>query len=360
MKRISQQLSALLLGAVVVFASCQKTSDVKKSNEVNPAYKASLISTLSQTDLSLKAPGESWWTDEYSTSARQDGGRGSLTTFTFLRAALDLTGLDDVLSDPNTIYTLFAPSDQAFIDAGFPTKDDLLALGSDALTPILLYHVVGGAKVFAADVTDGPATTLNTAQIFLTEGKGDNEKVFVNGFGIYIADEETDNGVIHTLNKVLFPPSQNLVELAIATPDLSYLVAAVLTASTGSTDVAAVLSGEGPFTLFAPTNQAFINAGFATIEDIQAADPDALAGILTYHVLNSRVYACDIPNIGLSPTMLSGGITDITTEITTDEFRNRRAIFVKGASNATASLVIGKNLTTTNGVAHVIDQVLLP
>ncbi len=360
MKRISQQLTALLLGAVVVLASCQKTSDISKSNNVNQAYKASLKTTLNQSDLNTKEPNISWWTDETSANARQVGSK-PITSFTYLEAALDLTGLDDVLADPNTIYTLFAPSDQAFINAGFPTVDDLLALGSEALTPILLYHVVGGAKVFAEDVTDGPATTLNTLQIFLTStGADETLKVFVNGYGVYIPNQETDNGVVHCINQVLFPPSQNLVELAIATPDLSYLVAAVVTASTGATDVAAVLSGAGPFTLFAPTNQAFINAGFETIEEIQATDPDALAAILTYHVVSARVYACDIPTAGLMPTMLSGGITDITTDIRLDANISRRDIFIKGSSNATASLVVGKNLTTTNGVAHVIDQVLLP
>lgn len=359
MKHFSKQLAALLTGAIVVFASCQKSSDVKKTSEANPAFKASLQAALSQSNLAAKEPGASWWIDETSADASQ-AGSVPISSFTYLRAALDLTGLDDVLSDPNTIYTLFAPSDLAFINAGFATVDDLLALGSDALTPILLYHVIGGAKVFAADVTDGPATTLNTGQIYLTS-LGSDPKVFVNGFGVYIPNNETENGIIHSINKVLFPAALNLVETAIATPDLSYLVAAVVTASTGSTDVAAVLSGDGPFTLFAPTNQAFINAGFETIEEIEATDPDVLAGILTYHVINGRIYACDIPTAGIeNATMLSGGFTDITTDIRQENDRSRRDIFIKGNSNASASLVVGKNVTATNGVAHVIDQVLLP
>jgi uncharacterized surface protein with fasciclin (FAS1) repeats len=361
MKRLSHQIGAFLLSSIIVFSSCQKANDVKKSPVVDPANKASLKAALNQPNMSAKEPGQSWWTDETSADSRAAGSR-PITSFTYLEAALELTGLDDVLSDPATIYTLFAPSDLAFQNAGFATVDDLLAVGSEGLTPILLNHVVGGAKVFAADVTDGPATTLNETQIFLTS-TGDNEtlKVFVNGFGVYIPNQETENGVVHCINQVLFPPSLNLVETAIATPDLSYLVAAVVTASTGSTDVAGVLSGDGPFTLFAPTNQAFINAGFETIEEIEATDPDALAAILTYHVINgARVFACDIPSAGLSPTMLSGGVTDITTDINRDNNVSRRDIFIKGLSNTTASLVVGKNINATNGVAHIIDQVLLP
>jgi uncharacterized surface protein with fasciclin (FAS1) repeats len=91
--------------------------------------------------------------------------------------------------------------------------------------------------------------------------------------------------VLHTISKVLVSPVGNLVEAILADTTLSYLAAAVVRASQGNVNVAALLSSGGVFTVFAPTNQAFRNAGFATVNDINAADPNVLSSILTYHVL---------------------------------------------------------------------------
>src|SRR5690606_35715878 len=109
-------------------------------------------------------------------------------------------------------------------------------------------------------------TTVNGASLSVTK----NDKgVFVNSATVIQADVKAKNGIIHVINKVLMLPSGNIVETAIGNPNLSFLVAAVVKASTGSTDVAAVLSGTGSFTVFAPTNDAFKAAGFATTEAIQ-------------------------------------------------------------------------------------------
>lgn len=358
---------AMLSTGAFLFTSCQKSSElstppVNKELEKN---KQALHSTLLSNDLSSRAPGDWWWADEYSDVTAVNTARGEmkdtalLTSFTFLSAALEYTGLDDVLADPNTLYTVFAPSDKAFMNAGFATIDDLTALGVDALSNILLYHVVSG-KVFSADIavaTNTEVASLQGASLFLTKKQNPlpNRKVLVNGCGVYIADVDLGNGVMHDINRVLIPPAGTVVDAAIANPDLSYLVAAVLRASQGSTDVAGVLSGDGPFTLFAPNNQAFINAGFATIDDINAADPDALAAILTYHVVAARVFACDVRD-GDMPVMLDGN----TTLIDVDENGPGRYLQVKGNSNTTGSYAYKRNLVSTNGVVHLIDQVLLP
>ena len=141
------------------------------------------------------------------------------------------------------------------------------------------------------------------------------------------------------------PPTGNIVETAQGNPNFTYLVAAVVRAN-----LAATLSGAGPFTVFAPTNQAFIAAGFPTIASIQAADPAVLTGILTYHVVGARVFSSDLTE-GLKPTTVNGGTVTITLT---------GGAKVKGNKNQTASSVTQANLVTTNGVIHVIDQVLLP
>lgn len=158
------------------------------------------------------------------------------------------------------------------------------------------------------------------------------------------------NGVIHVINKVLMPPSGNIVAAAQGNTNLSFLVAAVTRASAGSTNVAQVLSGTGPFTVFAPTNAAFQAAGFANIAAIQAADPNVLASILTYHVVQGRVFSSDLTN-GATPETLNGA--DLTISLS-------GGVKVKGNGNASAANVVAADMVTTNGVVHVVDQVLLP
>jgi uncharacterized surface protein with fasciclin (FAS1) repeats len=358
---------AILSAGALLITSCKKSNDIVSPtvNKELEKNKQQLHSTLLSNDLASRVPGDWWWADEYSTAVSSTSRSGEmkdtalLTSFTFLDSALKFTGLDNVLADPNTLYTVFAPSDKAFMNAGFATIDDLTALGVDALSNILLYHVVSG-KVFSTDIavaTNTEVASLQTASLFLTKKENPlpNRKVLVNGCGVYIADVDLGNGVMHDINRVLIPPSGTVVDAAIANPDLTYLVAAVLRASQGSTDVLGVLSGTGPFTLFAPNNQAFINAGFATIEDINAADPDVLASILTYHVVAARVFACDVRD-GDMPTMLDGN----TTLVDVDENGPGRFLQIKGNSNTTGSYVYKRNLVSTNGVVHLIDQVLLP
>jgi uncharacterized surface protein with fasciclin (FAS1) repeats len=156
--------------------------------------------------------------------------------------------------------------------------------------------------------------------------------------------------VIHAINRVLMPATGTIVQTAISNPNLSLLVAAVLRASQGTTNVAAALSGAGPLTVFAPTNQAFINAGFADADAINAADPTTLTTILTYHVIAGRIFSSDLVN-GETPATLNG-------ETVTIELSNGAQ--VKGQSNSTPSNIIQTNILASNGVVHVIDQVLLP
>jgi uncharacterized surface protein with fasciclin (FAS1) repeats len=111
-----------------------------------------------------------------------------------------------------------------------------------------------------------------------------------------------------------------------------------------------LLSGTGPFTVFAPVNQAFINAGFPTIASIMNASPDALTPILAYHVIGARVFSSDLSD-GMTPTMLSGGATTISLI---------GGAKIKGNGNATASNIVKTDILCTNGVIHVIDGVLLP
>ena len=235
------------------------------------------------------------------------------------------------------------------MQAGFDTDAKITAVPAETLRKILLYHVVG-QEIPAVAIATAVNTTVKSAadlNIFVTKNASG---VYVNGAKVIKADLMASNGIIHTINSVLMPPAGNIVEAAQANSNFSYLVAAILRASQGTTNVAQVLAGDGPFTVFAPTNQAFITAGFPTIAAINAADPATLTNILTYHVVAGRIFSSDLVEGGKPATVNGGTLTITLTGVAK----------VKGNANTTASNITSANLVTTNGVIHVIDQVLLP
>lgn len=265
-----------------------------------------------------------------------------------LKTAVVRAGLVETLSGNGT-FTVFAPTNEAFAAAGLGTEAAINAVPVETLKSILLYHVLS-QKYPAASIPNG-TTELTTASSVKTYVTKKSAGVYVNGSAmVTTADINASNGVVHVINKVLMPPSQNIVQLAQANTNLSYLVAAVTRASQGSTNVAQVLSTTNPLTVFAPTNQAFIDAGFATTDAIMAADPATLTSILTYHVIGVRVFSSDLTENAM-PTTLNGGKVTITLT---------GGAKVKGNGNTTASNITAVDIMATNGVVHVIDRVLLP
>lgn len=267
--------------------------------------------------------------------------------FSTLESAVIKANLSSVLNG-NGPFTVFAPDNEAFNASGV-TSSVIQELSSDQLKEILLYHTLS-SKVNSASIQTGSNIAVETANgddVYITKN---SNGVFVNGWKVKQADIMASNGVIHSLERVLMPAAGNLVEVAQANANLSYLVAAVLRASQGTTNVAQVLTSAGPFTVFAPTNQAFINAGFPTIAAIEAADPNTLASILTYHVLSARAFSSDLTN-GQSLTTVNGGTLSVALGTTAT---------IKGKANTTASTITSVNIMASNGVVHLIDQVLLP
>ncbi len=270
--------------------------------------------------------------------------------FRFLTAALTKAGLVATLNDKNASLTLFAPTDQAFQAAGFSNINAVANAPAEVLKSILLYHVLGSV-VKSGKIPLATNTQVNTVAnkpVFVTRTNAGN--VFVNGVTVIQKDWEARNGVIHVIDRVLIPSVGTIVQTAQTNDNLSLLVAAVLRASQGTVNVASVLNSNGPFTVFAPTNQAFKNAGFASIDAIQSTDPEVLISILTYHVIGARIFSSDLTE-GAEPATVNGGKVKISLS---------GGPKVKGKTNSTASNIVSTNIVATNGVIHVIDQVLLP
>jgi transforming growth factor-beta-induced protein len=271
--------------------------------------------------------------------------------FSTLVAAVEAAGLAGALQGEGP-FTVFAPTNEAFAALPEGTLDTLLADPQGDLTQILLYHVVPG-KVMAADITDGlEVETLQGGLVKFTVADG---KVMINDAEIVMTDIETSNGVIHVIDSVLIPPSgeaapaeapettepaQSIVDIAVANEDFSTLVAAVQAAG-----LVEALQGEGPFTVFAPTNDAFAALPEGTLEKLLADPSGDLAQILLYHVVPGAVMSSDLSD-GMQAETLQGA--PVTFTIDGDK------VMVNDSNVVAADIVAG------NGVIHVIDSVLLP
>ncbi|GAA4456786.1 fasciclin domain-containing protein [Nibrella saemangeumensis] len=268
--------------------------------------------------------------------------------FTLLEAAVVRAGLADALRQGN--LTVFAPTDAAFRAAGYNDVAAINALPVNTLQSVLQYHVlnqrVNAAAIPTAANTAQPSLLTTNGTLYITK---DNSGVTVNGARVSQADIAASNGVIHVIDRVLMPPTGDLVALAQGNPNFSLLVAAVLRAGT---PVINALSGQQALTVFAPTNAAFQAAGFANEAAINAANPATLASILTYHVVPGRVFSSNIQN-GMDVTTAQG--TTIRTAV------NGNTVTVLGrGNNNTAANITAANMLATNGVVHVIDRVLVP
>ena len=267
--------------------------------------------------------------------------------FTTLVAAVQAAELVDTLKGEGP-FTVFAPTDDAFAALPEGTLDSLLLPeNKQALTDILLYHVVSG-EVMAADVTAlTSATTVLGKDVTV---KVDMGNVYINEAQVVITDIATSNGVIHVINAVLLPPADEaameekntIVDIAVADGRFTTLVAALTAA-----DLVETLSGDGPFTVFAPTDDAFAALPAGTLDTLLLPESkQALTDILLYHVVSGKVMAADVVTLSGATTVLGKDVT-----ITVKDGK----VFL----NDTVQVII-TDIEASNGVIHVIDAVLLP
>jgi transforming growth factor-beta-induced protein len=272
--------------------------------------------------------------------------------FSTLVAAVQAAGLAETLSGEGP-FTVFAPTDEAFAALPEGTLDNLLLPeNKQQLTDILLYHVVPG-KVMAADVAGMNGQMADTAlegqQISIQADMGSvslNENV-----NVIETDIEASNGVIHVIDSVLLPPSgetetgmetMDIVDTAVADGRFTTLVSAVQAAELVDT-----LKGEGPFTVFAPTDEAFAALPEGTLDTLLLPEnKQQLTDILLYHVVPGQVMAADVAGLTSATTALGQDAT-----VTVEDGR----VFL----NDNVEIIV-TDIETSNGVIHVIDTVLIP
>ena len=256
--------------------------------------------------------------------------------FTTLVAAVQAAGLLDTLLGPGP-YTLFAPTDEAFAKLPAGTVEGLLN-DIPTLSNILLYHVVWGQEVMAADVSTNPVVMANgnVASLSIVDG------VKIDNANIIEVDWMGTNGIIHVIDEVILPGEapggQTIVENLVAQGNFTTLVAAVQAAGLVDT-----LNSAGPFTLFAPTDAAFAKLPEGTVAAL-LNDIPTLSDILLYHVISGAKVESSMVTAG-DVAMANGDNATLSTD---------GGVMINDAN------VTGVDWQSSNGVIHIIDTVILP
>lgn len=261
--------------------------------------------------------------------------------------AISAAGLVDTLKGAGP-FTVFAPTNAAFAallsELGV-TKAQLLA-NKPLLTAVLTYHVIA-AKVEKAQIPLGKAVKTVQGSVLKVEANN-NVLTITDGRNrtsrIIATDLQARNGVVHVIDRVLLQPNKTIVETAQALSQFSILVEAVVAA-----DLQSTLSGSGPFTVFAPTNDAFVAllGELGLTKDQLLANKPLLVKVLTYHVLSGLKLKAELPLDTQIATVEGESLRISPTLVITDQ-RNR------------TTNIIQTDVLTSNGVIHAVNRVLLP
>lgn len=281
-------------------------------------------------------------------------------SFTTLVAAVQQAELVDALKADGP-YTVFAPTDDAFaalLEETEMSAEDLLA--AENLSDILLYHVVAGefnAEAVIELVGDSDYVLVDTLAGTPVKVSVDMGNVYVNDAMVAMPDVEASNGVIHVVDSVIMPPSQTITDIVVESAGMEEDAEfTTLLAAVSEAELAEALAGEGPFTVFAPTDAAFADALEAldiSAEDLLASED--LSSILLYHVVSGEeaLYSNDVAaaledagDDGIMVETMNGASFTVTAD---DD-----GIYVDGAQ------IIMTDIMASNGVIHVIDAVILP
>ncbi|XP_052215743.1 transforming growth factor-beta-induced protein ig-h3-like [Dreissena polymorpha] len=252
-------------------------------------------------------------------------------------------GLADTLSSKGP-FTVFAPTNDAFAKLPKAILDELMR-NKQLLIEVLKYHVVSGS-VYSSQLTDG-MTSSSLAP--LSEGKfadicfniyNNGNLVTAEGSPVVLANQNASNGVIHVVNRVLFPlPVLDIPSFLSSEKErFSTLLTAIEKAN-----LVTILS-EGAYTVFAPTDEAFAKIPPDVLNKL-LANATALLDVVAYHVLSRTFWSAS----------LSDGMT-----FRTELGKSVRISINSGKVSVNSANVQEADVSVTNGVIHVIDTVLMP
>jgi len=314
--------SALFSNALAQCSSSQKTAETQKAvwsaGQHAPAVYAATTSR-----------GEATGADIVETAV-------SAGSFTTLAAALEAAGLVDTLQGKGP-FTVFAPTDEAFAKLPEGTVESLLKPeNKDRLVQILTYHVASGRLPANEVAARSGVATVEGQRLSVDTRHG----VRIGNAKVVSADVSASNGIIHVIDTVLLPSEETIVGVAADAGNFTTLITAAKAAG-----LAGALAGEGPLTVFAPTDEAFAKLPAGTVENLlKPENRDKLAAILKLHVISGRVFSEDAERLGKAAALSGDELT----------FSKHHGLKVNSAG------IVATDVQASNGVIHVIDSVLLP
>lgn len=272
--------------------------------------------------------------------------------FSLLRTAVLYAEVGDALKGAN--LTLFAPTDAAFQASGLGSEAAIRAVSKEQMRNTLLYHVLySPVSTTAFPAGQNSVETVGKGVAFLN--RSSDGTIFVNNARVTQADRVAANGYIHTIDRVLTPPGSTLLTIIQNNPDLTFLSAAIKRIGTTNPTLLTTLNSGASasrVTVFAPNDAAFRASGqYSTLAAVNAASPQTLANVLTYHVTSGILFSNQLQTGTLATLSANNRLTLTVTAAQTT---------VKGAKNTTVAIIRTPNLVAPNGVIHVVDQVLLP
>jgi len=259
-------------------------------------------------------------------------------SFKTLTAVLKAADLVDALK-ANGPFTVFAPTDRAFAKLPPGTIEKLLKPENRArLQAILAYHVVPGRLELADLLANRAPKTLggSSLAVSLRDGRIGVQRAF-----LVTTDIQCTNGIIHVIDTVMIPDEDTILDVAQRAGSFETLLAAVDAAG-----LRATLMGEGPFTVFAPTDEAFAKLPEGTIQELlKPANRAKLGALLAEHVVRGRFPAANALRAGSVETLAGSSL----------EVAHRDGVLSVGSAT-----LLHADLHARNGIIHVIDRVILP
>ncbi|WP_025145909.1 fasciclin domain-containing protein [Pedobacter jeongneungensis] len=276
-------------------------------------------------------------------------------------AALKRSGLDKTLQEGAGPYTALVPSDAAFSLAGYANSVSVLTANPTIISRIAQYHTLDGKyELNKLPYLFNQELRSRGGKLYATHWiKGNDTVLTLNGSRIISQNIPASNGLIQVVNRVLSPYLHDLLGDAVAAESNITLFTQALKTS----GLLETINSSGPYTIFAPNNQAMQAMGYTSVEQINNTDIEVLKRLVNYHIVKDRRFIYDyILSTGSSNTsrqaMLDGNSVTMTLTPDPSTPGSFNGITLRGIGNTTAVKLVKQDILAGNGVLHIIDGAL--
>lgn len=276
-------------------------------------------------------------------------------------AALKRSALDKSLQEGQGPYTALAPSDAAFSAAGYSGAVGVMTANPTIISRIANYHTLDGKyELNKLPFLFNQELRSRGGKLYATHWIKDQDTILtLNGSRVISQNIPASNGLIQVVNRVLTPYLHDLLGDAIAAEASTTL----FTQALRSSGVLQTINEAGPYTIFAPNNDAMQAIGYSSIEQINNTDPAVLKRFVNYHIVKDRRFIYDYilstgPSNRSLQSMLDGNSVTMTLVPDESAAGSFKGITLKGIGNTTQIKLVKQDILSGNGVLHIIDGAL--